>query len=443
LREFGVADLVPFPQLVVVGDQSSGKSSVLESVTSFAFPRASELCTRHATQITCRREDFESIHISIIPSQESNDHRKERLRNFVHSVNKDDLTLADVFTKANEAMGLRGVKDGSVSGSAFAEDILKSEMGSPKKKFKNVAAEFHRMLLENVLDLERMSPSQSWSGSQRQFLGQIASDFQNAARRARDEHYNGMVMFDENPNLRLVTLIVSINEEFNNVVALRGHMRNFDMPVGKEGSAKKSPNCVTSIEPDGKLTGILKELEYEFLEPLKKYLLADIERIFHQSRGAELDRRTIMLRLKCPDDSTFKELHDNFLLPKLRASYQRAMEHAQFLIEVELREQPHTLNHYFNASLQAYQTVRFQEAINISVQMNQDSSEAAGWWVPKAMLPRLTTNRFNVERVREDIHDILRGYYNIARKLFVDVVLQQVIFHLLLDARDSPSKTFC
>ncbi|GKT61955.1 interferon-induced GTP-binding protein Mx1 [Colletotrichum tofieldiae] len=48
-----------------------------------------------------------------------------------------------------------------------------------------------------------------------------------------------------------------------------------------------------------------------------------------------------MLRPKCPDDNTFEELHDNSL-PKPRSSYQRAMKHAQFLIEVELSGQPYT-----------------------------------------------------------------------------------------------------
>lgn len=51
--------------MVVVGDQSAGKSSVLESLTGFHFPRAVNLCTRHATEIICRREETESIVVSI------------------------------------------------------------------------------------------------------------------------------------------------------------------------------------------------------------------------------------------------------------------------------------------------------------------------------------------------------------------------------------------
>ncbi|KAK2035020.1 interferon-induced GTP-binding protein Mx1 [Colletotrichum zoysiae] len=672
LRELGIADLVSLPQLVVVGDQSSGKSSVLESVTGFAFPRAPELCTRYATQITCRRDDSESIHVSIIPSQDSNDDRKERLRAFVCSVKKDDVALANVFSKANEAMGLRGVKAGSVSGSAFSEDILKIEINGPKhqqhhltvidvpgifrtatkdlttdddivlvrnmvkryikdqrtiilavipcnvdiatqevltlanevdregirtmgvltkpdlateratqqivcelvegkrhqlrlgycvvknrsaddeastmkdrnasekaffaanpwarlkatkrvgveslstrlrdllrdvskKEFKNVTAEVHRMLQENQSELERMGPSRSQPGAQRQFLGQIASKFQDAARRARDGHYSGMAMFDNSPSLRLITRIVCLNEEFNEVFALRGHTRNFDGPAENEGIVDKQFKPIQLHAMDRKLASILKEVEYDCPKPIKDSLLNDIERVFNQSRGAELgsfggavlaqvfkeqskkwkplvlqhvSRAIIivhnvighMLRSECPDRNTFEELHDNFLFPKLRVAYQRVMEHVQFLIDVGLSGQPYTLNHYFNSNLQMSQALRLQQAINKTVgpatnqfsdggtsantqtgstsvlassaQKGGGSSGAAGWWVPKVMLAKLTTNRSNAEQVREDIHDILHSYYKVARKRFVDVVLQQVIFHFLLDAWDGPLKIF-
>src|SRR5688500_8314796 len=56
-----------FTKLVVVGDQSAGKSSVLESLTGFTFPRSVTLCTRHATEIICRREEGAGVTVSIVP----------------------------------------------------------------------------------------------------------------------------------------------------------------------------------------------------------------------------------------------------------------------------------------------------------------------------------------------------------------------------------------
>ncbi len=63
--------LVRLLQLVVVDDQSSGKSSVLEGLTKLPFPGDSTLCTRFATQIVFRRAERESIAVSIIPSPSS------------------------------------------------------------------------------------------------------------------------------------------------------------------------------------------------------------------------------------------------------------------------------------------------------------------------------------------------------------------------------------
>ncbi len=77
-----------------MGDQSSGKSSVLESLTGFSFPRAAGLCTRYATQITCCRELEKSVLVSIIPRPDADETLKARLLQFqrrITEMNNDDL----------------------------------------------------------------------------------------------------------------------------------------------------------------------------------------------------------------------------------------------------------------------------------------------------------------------------------------------------------------
>eukprot|EP00758_Cryptobia_borreli_P011818 Tbor_TRINITY_DN5693_c1_g1::TRINITY_DN5693_c1_g1_i8::g.9265::m.9265/K14754/MX1; interferon-induced GTP-binding protein Mx1 len=54
LRSMGVDKHVTLPQIAVMGDQSSGKSSVLEALSGIAFPRGAGLVTRCPTQVNMR-----------------------------------------------------------------------------------------------------------------------------------------------------------------------------------------------------------------------------------------------------------------------------------------------------------------------------------------------------------------------------------------------------
>ena len=47
LRQLGIEGLeVPLPKIVVVGDQSAGKSSLIEALSEIKVPRSSGTCTR-------------------------------------------------------------------------------------------------------------------------------------------------------------------------------------------------------------------------------------------------------------------------------------------------------------------------------------------------------------------------------------------------------------
>ncbi|KAI0484720.1 P-loop containing nucleoside triphosphate hydrolase protein [Xylariaceae sp. FL0804] len=138
LREL-IGTGVDLPQLVVVGDQSSGKSSVLEGLTGFAFPRDAELCTRYATQITCRREMQESITVSIIANQDSPAHEQQRVKAFRRTLTEMcPESLAQLFKDANEAMGIRSSAKGGESSDfdrpTFSEHILRIEKSGPNEE---------------------------------------------------------------------------------------------------------------------------------------------------------------------------------------------------------------------------------------------------------------------------------------------------------------------
>lgn len=127
LRSRGVGDHIDLPQLVVSGDQSTGKSSVLEGITGVPFPRQDGLCTRFATEITMEHTDAGDAETEIIATIIPSDHRdealKEELRAFVRRLH-DFRELPTVIEAAGELMGLKGY--GSVqSGPAFGQDVLR------------------------------------------------------------------------------------------------------------------------------------------------------------------------------------------------------------------------------------------------------------------------------------------------------------------------------
>ena len=124
LRSHGISRYVDLPQLVVCGDQSSGKSSVLEAISGLRFPTKDNLCTRFATELILRRGQTPTISVSITPGDDCIEKEAEALQAF-----KPPSTCIDDFSTivqaAEKAMGL----DGGVK--KFSNDVLRVELCGP------------------------------------------------------------------------------------------------------------------------------------------------------------------------------------------------------------------------------------------------------------------------------------------------------------------------
>lgn len=128
-----------------------------------------------------------------------------------------------------------------------------------------------------------------------------------------------------------------------------------------------------------------------------------------------------------------EELWDSILLEKLQEAYCRAKRQAEFLLDIELSGRPSTYNHYFNDNLQKARMARLQQA---------DDENPFRWELGSAteQLAKLVVDRSNLDQVKQDIHDIVKSYYKVSRKRFVDVICRQVIDYFLLEGQHNPLK---
>ncbi|KAK3317134.1 dynamin family protein [Cercophora scortea] len=135
LRELGISSQIPLPQIVVVGDQSSGKSSTLESLTGFHMPRSVTLCTRYATEIICRREQETSLMISIQPAHGCSPNEAARKREFRRSVrNLGGQEFMSVLEEIPAIMGIKANATDKVSCPTFSRDVLRIEKSGPQEE---------------------------------------------------------------------------------------------------------------------------------------------------------------------------------------------------------------------------------------------------------------------------------------------------------------------
>jgi GTP-binding protein EngB required for normal cell division len=124
LRSKGINRYVDLPEIIVCGDQSAGKSSVLEAISGLSFPTKDNLCTRFATELVLRRDATARVKASIHPGPDRSPEEVERLNEFHLDIDIAHPNVANLVERAKEAMGISDVK-------AFSMDVLRVELCGP------------------------------------------------------------------------------------------------------------------------------------------------------------------------------------------------------------------------------------------------------------------------------------------------------------------------
>ncbi|KAK1987288.1 vacuolar sorting protein VPS1 [Colletotrichum cereale] len=139
LQSCGVSQEVAIPQLVIVGGQSTGKSSLLQSLTDIPFPVGTGCCTRFATRIVSRRTapgSENAVKITIVDPEvtdvfdyPSNDSYRDYLYTSDHLGVDDFKEIMDEIS--TKYMGIR--RGQGVHAKNFATQVLRIELSGPTR----------------------------------------------------------------------------------------------------------------------------------------------------------------------------------------------------------------------------------------------------------------------------------------------------------------------
>ncbi|KAH6612290.1 P-loop containing nucleoside triphosphate hydrolase protein [Chaetomium sp. MPI-SDFR-AT-0129] len=367
-----------------------------------------------------------------------------------------------------------------------------------RKEFPRVREEVQRKLHDAEAKLKALGHSRGDAMSQRAYLAQIATKFQEIVADAVEAKYDvSRHRLFEDPEMKLITRVMAANEKFAAEFAEKGHKAHFEKG-GKKAGTKVDAEC-DSGEPgsdedeDGegddrqKEEDVLDEfpelgailIDHGYVCPPPKYdIMDEIKKVYTSSRGPELGTFggylishsfqlqttkwpslvhrhastaiilvhtfiTAALAEACgPDTHTRTELWDTLLLERFQTAYRRAMDHACFLLKVECYGPPITLNQSFTEHYDAARGARYEARIKENATpMPQGGGQ--GWWLSKAVLKQVVLSKSeNVDQVCREVHDIVQSYYAVSRKRFVDQVCQYVVRHYLLDSEESPLRLF-
>lgn len=357
------------------------------------------------------------------------------------------------------------------------------------RAYPELRSEARKKLSETRDEREALGPPRQTDREQQQYLANMAAKFQSIIRAALATDYSVHGVFDGD-GMRLITELVDVTQAFNANMRNIGHKHAFQQggeatvdvaepePVSEwvEKSVDDDLWYRQIIDKNPELNGVINLVD----EPSSTFSVETdsgkwIEAIYRRSRGVELGTfsptvlasafrdqtskwsliterhmsRVILtihnfieevLKVACPDPKTRDSLK-SIIVDDLVAGYRRGMDFAKYLVQVEREKKPYTVNHYFNSNLQAARGQRMYDALSPkSYEVNSSSGTRKA--VSLAEIKKATTNKSNEKHAQEDIHDIVKSYYKVARKRFVDSVWCHAVDHHLLSGPTSPLTLF-
>ncbi|KAK0660869.1 P-loop containing nucleoside triphosphate hydrolase protein [Cercophora samala] len=347
--------------------------------------------------------------------------------------------------------------------------------------FPIIRTELRDMLMKSQADLDALGASRKTPQEQRQYMAGIAAKFQHLMRAALDADYSRDKAFDDG-DLRLVTRIVNFTEWFEYTFRNSSQTYSFvkqkgvDEDVDMESEPPKGSDFTTLNAPE---YTELKQLVVEDLttNPPMNGIMDWIDDISRNFRGITLGTVTpsmlssafrgqsvkweiitkqymslvivavhrfidkgLVTVCKCP---IVRQRVGATIVTQLLTAYTSAMKQAMLLVEIETQRKPYTINHYFNDNMQKLRGSKMMDQLTPHAQrIEMTANNEVTQFVRLDKIPSVAENKSNAQYAREEIHDILKAYYTVAAKRFVDYVYFLAVDHCLLSGPDSPLLLF-
>ncbi|PCG99419.1 Dynamin [Penicillium occitanis (nom. inval.)] len=266
---------IDVPQLVVVGAQSSGKSSTLEALVRFQFPVHAGLCTRFPIRLILRRSEQKGIHVSVeLKSQRTEQETAEVLQS-IANINKTNTSspeqVRNMMMAARSALGVKPVKP--------MEDPAGSHHPTPP------AERAARSFTEDVLIIEQSGPNVPLLT-----LLDLPSIFL-ATSEEQDEVSRETVKGYIMSKRAVVMLVVSASEGFHNsnIISTLQGLRKEDARLEDRviGVITKTDEVVSHEETAKLLRGEIKDL----INPAHGWHVVRNQNSDERKKGQPLDDR--------------------------------------------------------------------------------------------------------------------------------------------------------
>ncbi|OJZ80455.1 hypothetical protein ASPFODRAFT_65865 [Aspergillus luchuensis CBS 106.47] len=393
-----VGEYINLPQLVVVGDQSSDKSSVLEGLTKLKSPRNTGLCTRNPR----------SMMLAVVPANV--DIATQEIIEIARELDPDGIRTLRILTKPD-------VVDEGAEEKIIDLNLGQKDLQDPSKD---------RDIVEGVF---RHSPP--WNRLSKDSYG-------IEALRARLQTLLASNVRREFPSdflceLRLATLVANRNALFsdqcNRAVASPARYAHVQIDHLDADDFESEEGANLSSAGRSTAAAILRtSYMTAFQSKIRRHKALSLG--LRKSIGGLVDSK---LRL---DQNIL-----SFLLDGLSDKYRQALPTTNFLLRIERDGTPMTQNHYLNSNLQKCRQERIiSEAKKSSVSVDFDNNPSEEC----VRLSDLTQIHHvnNMEQTVQDIHDILKSYYKVARKRFVDNMCMQAADFYLVTGPEAPMRLF-